>query len=204
MLISFTAACVPILRAYIGCSTRRNKSAPLKTQRREVFSGTQEKAGLMGWIFLALFIGLPLIEIMVFITVGDLVGGGWTLGLVILTAVVGTALIRAQGFALLARIRTQLGAGVIPARDIFRAFCLLIAGVLILTPGFVTDAVGLCLFLPTIQDVIRGALGRMGRGFAAKGQNDFRGFAQGEPRAPKTQDNGTIIDADFEDLPPQK
>ena len=155
----------------------------------------------MGWIFLALFIGLPLIEIMVFITVGDLVGGGWTLGLVVLTAVVGTALIRAQGFALLARIRAQLGAGSLPARDIFSAFCLLIAGILMLTPGFVTDAVGLCLFLPTVQDVIRGTLGRIGRGFAAKGQaHDRRGGAE----TPRPQDNGTIIDADFEDLPPQK
>ena len=159
----------------------------------------------MGWIFLALFIGLPLIEIMVFITVGDLVGGGWTLGLVILTAVVGTALIRAQGFALLTRIRAQLGAGSLPARDIFHAFCLLIAGLLMLTPGFVTDAVGLCLFLPTVQDIIRGTLGRIGgkrgRGFGPKAQaHDGRRGAE----TPRPQGNGTIIDADFEDLPPKK
>ncbi len=160
----------------------------------------------MGWIFLALFIGLPLIEIMVFITVGDLVGGVWTLGLVILTAVVGTVLIRAQGFALLARIRTQLGAGVIPARDMLSAFCLLIAGILMLTPGFVTDAVGLSLFLPTVQDVIQGAMGR--RVFGAKGhaRSNFRGGAQGGTQAPGSHDHprGNIIDADFEDLPPQK
>ena len=101
----------------------------------------------MGILLLAALIGVPLIEIGLFIEIGGFIGLWPTLALVILTAVVGSWQLRLQGLATLARARQQLDRGQLPARELFDGFCLVIAGALLLTPGFMTDAVGLALFV---------------------------------------------------------
>jgi UPF0716 protein FxsA len=111
-------------------------------------------------ILLLLLIGTPLLEIAVFIEVGGLIGLGPTLALVILTAVVGTWQLRTQGLATLARARAQLDKGELPTRELFDGACVLVSGVLLLTPGFVTDLLGLLLFLPPIRSALRVWLGR--------------------------------------------
>ena len=100
----------------------------------------------------------PLIEIAVFIEVGGWIGLWPTIAIVILTAMIGTALLRAQGIATLNRARQQMDRGALPARELFDGLCLLFAGALLLTPGFVTDAVGFLLFVPPVRDSIRGFL----------------------------------------------
>ncbi len=109
----------------------------------------------MGIILLAVFIGVPLLEIAVFIEVGGLLGLWPTLIIVILTAVAGTQLLRMQGIATLGRIRTQLDRGQIPTTELFDGACLLVAGALLLTPGFVTDAGGMLLFVPQVRAYLR-------------------------------------------------
>ena len=94
------------------------------------------------------FIAIPLIEIAVFIHVGDLIGLWWTLAVVIATALGGTAMLRNQGVAVLYRAKKHLEKGIMPIREAFDGLCLLIAGALLLTPGFVTDIFGGLLFLP--------------------------------------------------------
>jgi UPF0716 protein FxsA len=108
-------------------------------------------------------IGVPLIEIGLFIEIGGFIGLWPTLALVVLTAAIGSWQLRAQGLATLARGRQQLDRGQLPTRELFDGFCLVIAGALLLTPGFMTDAVGLALFVPGFRDMLRRYLaGRMG------------------------------------------
>ena len=90
----------------------------------------------MTLLLLIAFIGIPIIEIAGFITVGSWIGLWWTLGTVLLTAIVGTALVRSQSTSVLARINEQLAAGEMPARALFDGLCLLVAALLLLTPGF--------------------------------------------------------------------
>lgn len=146
-------------------------------------------------LLLAAFIGVPLLEIAVFIEVGGLIGLWATLGLVILTALIGSWQLRAQGLATLNRGRAQMEAGRLPTRELFDGLCLLFAGALLLTPGFVTDAVGLLLFLPAFRDLLRGWLSR----YTAK-HGQTRVWVNGEevrPRGP-----GTVIDGEFEEVRP--
>lgn len=113
----------------------------------------------MALLLLAAFILVPLIEIGLFIEVGGWIGLWPTLGLIILTAVVGTALLRQQGLATLRRAQSQMDAGQVPTKELFDGACLLIGGLLLLTPGFFTDAVGFLLLMPPIRDLLRQRLG---------------------------------------------
>lgn len=99
---------------------------------------------------LLLFIAMPIIEIAVLLKVGDAIGWLTTLAVVILTAILGTAMLRQQGLATLNTARQRLNAGEMPAEQMLEGVMLLIGGVLLLTPGFVTDAFGfLCLVPPS-------------------------------------------------------
>jgi UPF0716 protein FxsA len=109
----------------------------------------------LGLLLLAALIGVPLIEIGLFIEIGGFIGLWPTLALVVLTAAIGSWQLRTQGLATLARARQQLDRGQLPARELFDGFCLVIAGALLLTPGFMTDAVGLALFVPGFRDMLR-------------------------------------------------
>lgn len=105
----------------------------------------------MGFILFAAFVGIPLIEIAVFIAVGQNIGLWPTLGLILLTAAVGSGMLRAQGLSTLFRAQQSARQGQLPITELFEGMYLLIAGVLLLTPGFVTDAIGLMLFVPGIR-----------------------------------------------------
>ena len=97
---------------------------------------------------------VPIMEIAVFIAVGNQIGLWPTLGMIVVTAFMGTMLLRHQGFQLLSEIRAKTDAGEIPGRALVHGVMLLIAGILLLTPGFVTDTCGFLLFLPPIRDAI--------------------------------------------------
>jgi UPF0716 protein FxsA len=105
----------------------------------------------MALILLAAFIAVPIIEITVIIKVGGLLGMWPTVALIVLTAAAGTALVRAQGFQILARAQDSLDRGQFPAEELFDGLNLLVAGILLLTPGFVTDALGIVLLVPPIR-----------------------------------------------------
>ena len=82
----------------------------------------------MPLILLALFIGVPLLEIAVFVQVGERIGLWPTLATVILTAVIGTAILRHQGFTVLTRARRTMDQGQLPVAEVFDGLCLLVAG----------------------------------------------------------------------------
>jgi UPF0716 protein FxsA len=105
-------------------------------------------------ILLVALIGIPLAEIAVFIAVGARIGVGWTLALILLTAIIGVAMLRRQGFGVLRRAQQQLDQGTAPVREVFEGLCLLLAGALLLTPGFITDAVGALLLVPPVRHLL--------------------------------------------------
>lgn len=102
-------------------------------------------------ILLFAFIAVPIFEIYLFIEVGGMIGALATVGLVILTAVTGAFLLRAQGFATVARIRETMEKGEIPAIEMLEGAVLLFGGALLLTPGFFTDTIGFLCLLPVVR-----------------------------------------------------
>lgn len=102
-------------------------------------------------LLLLIFIVVPLVEIGLFIQIGGVIGALPTIGLIILTAVIGVALIRLQGVTTLTRIRDKLNRDEIPATDMVEGLLLLVAAVLLLTPGFFTDAAGFLLLVPALR-----------------------------------------------------
>ncbi|WP_191603400.1 FxsA family protein [Marinomonas algicola] len=100
---------------------------------------------------LLLMLLIPVIEILVLIEVGSQIGGLAAVLLILATAVFGLAIIRKQGGKTLLKAQDKLRANVLPAQEIIEGFLLAIAGVFLLIPGFVTDAIGLLLLVPPIR-----------------------------------------------------
>jgi UPF0716 protein FxsA len=96
---------------------------------------------LFHWLFL-IFLSVPLAEIYVLLEMGSIIGALPTVGAVVLTAVIGAGLVRVQGFSTVMRIRASLERGELPAIALLEGAFLLVAGALLLTPGFLTDALG--------------------------------------------------------------
>ena len=96
---------------------------------------------------------LPLIEIAGFVVVGSQVGVLATIGLVLLSVIVGSLLMRFQGLGVLTRLRQELDAGRNPGRELAHGAIILLAGFLLIVPGFFTDIIGLLLFLPPVRDI---------------------------------------------------
>lgn len=119
-------------------------------------------------ILLALFIVLPLIEIYLFIQIGGFIGALATVACVVITALLGVLMLRAQGFQTMAKFQQQIAMGELPAETMLEGVALLIGGALLLTPGFLTDALGfLCLVPLTRRAIIRGLLSKLSvRSFA--------------------------------------
>ncbi len=112
-------------------------------------------------ILLTIFLVVPLVEIYLLLKIGGVIGAPWTIFLVVFTAVLGAFLVRSQGFSTLRRIQNNLAAGELPAMELLEGVFLLVAGALLLTPGFFTDAVGFaCLTPPLRRGLIRYALER--------------------------------------------
>lgn len=105
----------------------------------------------MGLLFFALFMLVPIIEIIGFMQIGSLIGLWPTLGIVILTAIAGSMLLRHQGMAVLFRTQSLIQEGKIPVDEMIDGICLAIAGALLLTPGFFTDIFGFLLFIPPFR-----------------------------------------------------
>ncbi|MBI1422055.1 MAG: biotin--acetyl-CoA-carboxylase ligase [Gammaproteobacteria bacterium] len=103
---------------------------------------------------LALFILIPIIELYVLIKVGSYIGALSTIGLVLLTAVIGLNLLRHQGISTLNQVQAQMQRGEIPATGMLEGMLIFFAGAMLLTPGFVTDTVGFLLMIPPLRKVI--------------------------------------------------
>jgi UPF0716 protein FxsA len=105
-------------------------------------------------LFLLLFVGAPLIELYFLIQVGSKIGALATIGLSIFTALLGGALVRIQGFSVLMRVRDTVGRSQVPALEMLNGALLLIAGLFLLLPGFVTDILGFLLLIPVLRRLL--------------------------------------------------
>jgi len=115
--------------------------------------GKQIRGKYIMWLFL-IFVAVPIIEIALFIQVGGVLGLFPTLAIVILTALAGTMLMRRQGLATLARLQQSLESAGNPAGHLAHGALILVAGVLLLTPGFFTDALGLAFLVPQVRTAL--------------------------------------------------
>ena len=104
-------------------------------------------------IFL-LLIFIPLIEIIIFISIGSNIGILNTVAIVFVTALVGIYLVRRQGISLLFNAQKNLSQGIMPAEEIKGGIFLLISGLLLITPGFFTDFIGFAMFLKPVQNFV--------------------------------------------------
>lgn len=102
------------------------------------------------WLFI-IFVIVPIIEIALFVKVGGFIGLWPTLAIVVLTALAGSTLLRSQGVATLATLQNNLRTGGDPINPIAHGALILVAGVLLLTPGFFTDTLGLSLMIPQVR-----------------------------------------------------
>ena len=109
------------------------------------------RTSLLFKILLILFLTVPLVEIAILIKIGKVIGAGYTIALVIGTAILGAALLRTQGISTLAKVQTNINRGQLPAIELIEGLILLISGVLLLTPGFFTDMFGFLALVPILR-----------------------------------------------------
>ena len=101
------------------------------------------------WLFF-IFISIPLIEIILFIQLGSLIGLWLTLLTVLITAIIGTIMVRAQGLAAVSRLQSSFSRLENPSEPLANGAMILISGALLLTPGFLTDAIGFAFLIPCL------------------------------------------------------
>lgn len=145
----------------------------------------------MALLLVLIFIVLPIAELYVIIKVGGAIGVLPTIALLIVDSFLGAALLRSQGRAAWRRFNETLAAGRVPAREVFDGTMIILGGAFLLTPGFITDAVGLLLLIPPTRAIFRGMVARLagrraaftvrtvGWGYGAA----RRGRDQGQPRS---------------------
>ncbi len=104
-----------------------------------------------GLLLLILFVGVPLVELYAMIQIGGEIGAFPTVFLVVFTVLLGGLLVRMQGLSTLMRVRATMARGEVPAIEMFEGVALILAGVLLLLPGFITDAVGFLLLIPPLR-----------------------------------------------------
>lgn len=159
----------------------------------------------MAIVLLIAFIGIPILEIAIFIEVGSRIGVFPTIALTIATAVAGTLLLRMQGMATMSRARAQMDRGEMPREELFDGLCLLLAGMCLLTPGFFTDALGLLLFVPAVRHLLRrmiaARIAHSGHTRIVIDGEEIRPGGRPSPgHTPGRSQGGPIIDAEFTEV----
>ena len=154
-------------------------------------------------ILLALFICVPIIEIGLFIQVGGFLGLWPTIALVLITAFAGASLVRSQGIQTLMSVQSRLQQGEMPAQQIVEGVMLAVAGVFLLTPGFMTDALGMLVLLPAPRAKIAKELMKRVKinTMSAGGFHAQSGFGQspfGQDPFRQNQDDGNTFEGEYE------
>lgn len=108
--------------------------------------------------FIIVFIAIPFAEIATFMQVGDIIGTPKTLLLCLLTAIIGGYLVRRQGIQTLFNAQKHMSMGQMPVQELFDGICLVAAGAMLITPGFVTDTVGFLLLTPPVRVALKSFL----------------------------------------------
>ena len=145
------------------------------------------------WLFL-LFIVVPIVEIVLFIKIRSLLGLWLTILVVVLTAIVGTNLVKSQGLNAIKEVQSSFLQGQDIARSLINGTLILIAGVLLLTPGFFTDFIGITFLIPVTRNM-----------WISYGIKHFPGFVfinsnNNSKNNPHFNEKNDVIDGDYTDL----
>ena len=125
---------------------------------------------------LILFIVVPVAELYVLIEVGKKIGSLTTIGIIIFTGILGAYLVKNQGFMILKKIQNDLNDGIMPGDSLIQGAIILAGGILLLTPGFVTDTVGFIFLIPASRNVIKKYLLKWLKGKIEKGNVYYKEF----------------------------
>lgn len=124
---------------------------------------------MFGYLVL-LFTLVPAIELMLLIKIGSNIGAGNTIFIIVFTGVLGAYLARLQGFLVFQKIQNDLNRGVMPSSEMIDGLMILVGGIVLLTPGFITDALGFLLLIPWTRSLIKKWFNRRFEGMIARGQ----------------------------------
>jgi len=165
-------------------------------------------------ILFLLFIVVPIIEIAVLMQVGELIGGWPTVGLVVLSAWIGAYFVKQQGLSTVQNLQLKMAQGEMPSNEIVAGLLLLVSGVLLVTPGFVTDVFGLSLLIPQVRLALVNSVKKQlvssnnvqfhmhgQQPFGQQQQNPFEQHQQNpfeQSDAPKRDNQGTTLEGEFE------
>src|SRR3954467_14728632 len=154
-------------------------------------------------LLVLLFVVVPIVELYVIIQVGEAIGVWWTLALLIADSIIGSLLMRSQGRVAWQRFQLALAEGRPPAREVLDGALVIFGGAFLLTPGFVTDILGLVLLLPPTRALVRRAVvARVRPSRVLRPAIRVAGQPQPRPRARGAYDvEGTAVDVDRDRLP---
>jgi UPF0716 protein FxsA len=152
----------------------------------------------MRFLFL-IFVGLPIIEMWLLLKIGAVIGPLPTIAMVVTTAVIGAALLKQQGLDTLTRAQQRMSSGQVPATEILEGLMLAVGGALLLTPGFVTDAIGFVCLIAPLRKMLVAAL--IKRGVMQVQANQFSGGPS--PFGTADQEFGTRPNVPPQDTPPE-
>jgi UPF0716 protein FxsA len=157
-----------------------------------------------GWVLALLFFGVPLLEIVVLIQVGQAIGPWWTILLLVLDSIFGAWLMKREGSRAFRSLSEALGSGRMPARELADGMLILAGGLLMLSPGFVTDVFGILLILPFTRPVGRRVLTRLvaarllaGGAYGVTVTEET--FGPGDARRPRPGSQGPVIEGEVVD-----
>ncbi|OMH30341.1 FxsA family protein [Motiliproteus sp. MSK22-1] len=143
-------------------------------------------------VLFLIFVIVPIIEIVLLINVGEIIGVWYTVGLVLLSAFVGVNMLRHQGLSTLMRARAKMNGGEIPAHEMIEGLILAVGGALLVTPGFVTDFFGFCCLIPVTR---RAFVARLQKHFTVAGmQHSHFSASQGPFSEANHQGGGRFQD----------
>ena len=125
---------------------------------------------------LILFVIVPVTELYILIEVGKKIGSLTTIGIIILTGIIGAYLVKGQGFMILKKIQNDLNEGVIPGDSLIQGAIILTGGIFLLTPGFVTDIIGFIFLIPVSRRVVKKYLLKWLKGKIKEGNFYYREF----------------------------
>src|SRR5687767_13106363 len=153
----------------------------------------------MPLLLIVLFIVVPIAELAVLIQIGEAIGVWWTIALLVVDAVLGSLLARSQGRTVWRRFNEALRSGRPPAREVMDGALVLFGGALLLTPGFLSDILGVLLLLPPTRALVRALLVRRFAGRMVASMTAPRPDASRSPRTPSDVE-GTAVDVDPQGL----
>lgn len=125
---------------------------------------------------LMLFIIVPVVELYILIEVGKKIGSVPIIGIIILTGILGAYLVKGQGFMILRKIQSDLNEGILPGDNLIQGAIILAGGILLLTPGFITDIIGFIFLIPFSRMVVKKYLLKWLKGKIKEGNFYYREF----------------------------